>query len=393
MNNFNLNKVHDLIPFRDVCTTDHDYMIEANSLPRVGLDTEALYVLTPRMSVLFTPKLRYYRLVVENEINRHINAATKLLEVEGTEELTKFVLKETREAVCTLMNLANRQITKEDPEGETWKNITSEKPNVSSSTKSSFECVVFFHYVIAELVRCWLELQERYAYVIGKASCYDVSLFYTSVLCRNPDVEFELKRSEKYEEEAKGFKKGRPSNNSEKKPEKQHGVEYPVFSKGSGVTDDHIKALYRQLTAKGWISTQTKEVDFLRLFNGMDNDCEIIWTGQDKIGNNEATELGKSALYVLFKTMADDKLITTGNKSERVGPILELHFVDTQGRFITNISNVSSTSQVATANIGKMLKMMRLRPSSEDILRLLQEDMESKYDENDRQDLNFRKLH
>ncbi len=392
MNNFDLRKVHDLILFQDVCTTDNEYMTEASSLPRVELVREALYVLTPEMPKLFTPKLRYYRLIVENEINRHINAATELLKADGTEQLTKYVLKKTREAVATLVNEAKR-LTILDIEDNTWKNITIEKPSIPRHIKKATELAVYSHYVIAELARCWLELQDRYAYVIGEAGCYDVSLFYTSIVGRNPDKEFELKRLVKYEEEAKGFKKGRPSNNSEKKQEKQHGVEYPVFSKGSGVTDDHIKALYRLLTARGWICTQTKEVDFQRLFSGEANDCEIIWTGQDKLGNNKPTHLGISALYVLFMKMADDKQITTGNKSKRVGPILESHFVDTQGRFLTNISNVSSTSQVATAYIGQILKTMRLRPSSEDIQRLLQEDMESKYDENNRQDLNYRKPH
>lgn len=185
--------------------------------------------------------------------------------------------------------------------------------------------------------------------------------------------------------------KEKPSKDAEAKPEKQHGVEYPVFSKGSGVTKDHIKALYRFLTARGWISTQTNEADFLRLFNGEDNDCEIIWTGQDKLGNNEPTVLGISALYVLFKKMADEKLITTGRKSTRVGPILESHFVDSEGHFLTNVSNISSTSQNANTYIKKILEAMRMRPSSENIQALLQEEMESKYDENDRQDMNYRK--
>lgn len=187
--------------------------------------------------------------------------------------------------------------------------------------------------------------------------------------------------------------RGKASTDDKQKPEKQHGAEYPVFSKGMGVTDDHIKALYRLLTARGWISTQTKMVDFLRLFNGKNNDCEVIWTGQDKLGNNETTPLGVSALYVLFKSMADEKLIITGSKVERVGPILESHFVDVKGHFVTKISNISTTSQKASAYIEQILVTMRMRPDLEDIQRLLQEEMESKYDENDRQDLNYRKPH
>ena len=188
-------------------------------------------------------------------------------------------------------------------------------------------------------------------------------------------------------------KKGKDNSSSTttQKPELQHGVEYPVFSKGTGVTDDHIKALYRLLTARGWISTQTKEADFLRLFSGKSNDCEIIWTGQDKLGDNKPTTLGISALYVLFKDMFDEGLITTSSKAERVGPILERHFVDTEGHFLTNVSNVSTTSSKANVYIQLIKNTMRMRPSSEQIQRLLEEDMESKRDKNDRQDLNYRK--
>lgn len=195
--------------------------------------------------------------------------------------------------------------------------------------------------------------------------------------------------------EATGSKKsgGKPAQVRVPKSEKQHGVDYPVFSKGSGVTDYHIKALYMYLTARGWISTQTNEVDFMRLFNGEDNDCEIIWTGQDKLGNNEPTVLGVSALYVLFKKMADEKLITTGRKSTRVGPILESHFVDSEGHFLTNVSNISSTSQNANTYIKKILEAMRMRPSSENIQALLQGEMESKYDKYDHQDLSYRRPH
>ena len=208
MNSLDLKKVHELIMFRDVCTTDNAYMTEASSLPRIELETEALYVLTPKMSVLFTPKLRYYRLVVENEINRHINAATELLEADGTEELTKFVLKKTREAVATLMNEAKR-LTILNIGDKNWENIISEKPSIPRHEKAATELAVYSHYVIAELARCWMELQDRYAYVIGTEGCYDVSLFYTSFVGRNPDKEFEIRRSEKYDEEAKNFRKVR----------------------------------------------------------------------------------------------------------------------------------------------------------------------------------------
>lgn len=172
--------------------------------------------------------------------------------------------------------------------------------------------------------------------------------------------------------------------------EKQHGLDYPVFSKGSGVTDNHIIAVYRLLTGRGWISTQTSQSEFERLFSGKSNNCEIIWTGQEKYGSNEATKLGISALYVLFKSLYDVNLIISTHK---VGPILENHFVDTKGHFLTNISNVSNTSKNATDVINEIIKIMQTRLTTENIKSILQEEMDLRYDKYDRQDLNYRKHH
>lgn len=172
------------------------------------------------------------------------------------------------------------------------------------------------------------------------------------------------------------------------KVEKQHGLDYPVFSKGSGVTDDHIKAVYRYLAARGWISTRTPENEFLRLFCGKSNNCEISWTGIDKQGSNTPTRLGISALYVLFKSLRNEQLIKSDAK---VGPILESHFVDDSGLFVSNVSNVKTTSAIANDVIGYIQQCMRARPNAEDIQAWLDDQMEAKYAPNDTQDLRWHK--
>ena len=166
MNNFDLRKIHELIPFHGVCDTPHEYMAEASRLPRVELCTEALYVLTPNTSLLFTPKLHYYRLVVENEINRHINAATELLEADGSEELTKFVLKKTREAVTTLMNEAKAQLATYDWGCGAWKTITSTEPIISDSLKPIIEYVVYLHRICFQIPVCRFHILKKFLHII-----------------------------------------------------------------------------------------------------------------------------------------------------------------------------------------------------------------------------------
>lgn len=174
-----------------------------------------------------------------------------------------------------------------------------------------------------------------------------------------------------------GRKKDKPSNNSQNPPvtEKQHEVDYPVFAKGQGVTDLHINAIYNYLTSRGWISAQTQQTTFQMLFSGKSNSSEIIWTGQDKRGMNEPSPLGVSALYSLFKQMKDDGLITTDN-DKSVGPILETHFIDSTGKFLTSVSNSTKTSAVAKEVIGHLLAYMRARPKAEDVRQFLDEQMQ-----------------
>lgn len=317
MNNFDLKKVHELIRFAEICTTDNDYMIEASSLPHIELETEALYVLTPNMPILFTTKLRYYRLLIENEINRHINAATNLIETDGSEELTKYVLKITRESVTTLVNEAKQQISIYDWDGQAWKNITSDNPIISEFAKPTIEHVVFLHYLIAELARCWLELQDRYAYVIGVAGLYDVSLFYTTFLSCKPDNEFALKQSEKYEEEAKGFKKVRTD----------CCFQY--------VNDEYFAIAIQEFTNKlRFHKLIPDDMDCKKmesLFRGHSCRTKYTWLGP----NHVLTHIIKGL------TDEDNPIITTWPESTSKWDVVSCRFIDKDGNPLQNIRKES----------------------------------------------------
>lgn len=163
------------------------------------------------------------------------------------------------------------------------------------------------------------------------------------------------------------------------KSEKQHGVDYPVFAKGPRVTEDHIKAMYRILTSRSWISTQTTQAEFLRLFSGVSNSCEIIWLGQDKQGSNSPTQLGIAALYVLFKKLIEEKLISTSNKGS-LGPVLESHFVDSTNHYLTSVSNSTNASKKANEVIQFIIRTLKTQPNAEDVQKLLKEDMQEKID-------------
>ena len=326
MNDFDLRKIHELIHFRDVCTTENGYMTEASSLPRIELETEALYVLTPKMPILFTTKLRYYRLVIENEINRHINAVTELLEADGSEELTKFVLKKTRESVTTLVNEAKR-LTKLDIGDKNWKNIISENSSVTGFSKATIELSVFSHCVIAELARCWLELQDRYAYVIGEVGCYDVSLFYTSFVGHNPDKEFELSRSDKYDEEAKHFKKGRTDCCFHYDNDEYFAIAIQEFT--------------NKLHQHGLIPTELDTKSMMSLFRGRSCRTKYTWLGAPHILTHIIKGLTKD----------DNPVITTWPEGTSKWEVVSCRFVDKDGKAFPNIRQ--QNERIGTKSIVK----------------------------------------
>ena len=324
MNNFDLSKVHELIRFQDIYKNENEYMNASSNLPRIELETEPLYVIKPNMPVLFTTKLRYYRLLVENEINRHINDANNLVESCDSEELTKFVLKKTSQSVDTLVNEANRFLYRLDNPELYWKSIISDNPQITNWTKPMIEIVVFMHYVIAELTRCWLELQDRYAYVIGQTSCYDVSLFYSSKLNRFPDKEFEIIRSVKYEEEAKHFKKCRTDCCFLYDNDEYFAIAIQEFTN---------KLRYHKLIPD---DMDCKKME--SLFSGRSCRTKYKWLGDNHI------------LTHIIKGLTDGEkpIITTWPKGTSKWEVVSCRFVDKEGNALPNIRQEKARKKSVT---------------------------------------------
>ena len=196
MNSFDLRKVRELMSFQDLFRTDSSYMPEAKCLNRVELDAEPLYEIVTKTEVLFTAKLLYYRLLVANEVNRHINDATKLLDEDSTGYLAQYLLKNTFEAVQTLMHEANDRLAEVDCGDVLWQDITSTSPRIEASVRGRMEETVFIHDVFAELARCWLELQDRFENTSNGIGSYTAALLYSSCISRMPDEEFKVARTE-----------------------------------------------------------------------------------------------------------------------------------------------------------------------------------------------------
>ena len=174
-------------------------------------------------------------------------------------------------------------------------------------------------------------------------------------------------------EEKEGKK---PKKTTGQKPEKPR--ETMTFGRKSGVTGGHIVLLYQKLVKEGWI--EGNDADFKALFSGSrDEDCELVWLGK----------YGKGTLVELFKQFVQAKLIVV-SEGFTLSSILEGHFKDTDGKWLTGLDKGDSANSKALPVIQECVKLLKADPEriiygdyDED------EDARSEYDQFDQQDMHW----
>ncbi|MCQ2305825.1 MAG: hypothetical protein MJZ97_12645 [Bacteroidales bacterium] len=309
MNNFTLSSIHELISFNDVFTSDNEYMKAAGKLTSIKLQATPLYGIETNMAVMFTPKLRYYKILVENEVNRHLNEANALLEADGSGDLTAFVLKKTREAVQTLANDAQRELLFSDPDGSIWQNVSFLTPNFMGTDKAATERVVFMHHVTAELIRCWLELQDRHVHATGTAGLFDIALCYASFANSVPDNIFRQTRLDDGEPEISETEERNiaPCKVKKKVPKKAKQDANPPYTLNYYTKDrenafmtqrNRVLLVFKKFIEWKWINKDTRPEDFESFFSGKERHCNIKWTATNSI------------LTYLMKTLLEQTYIT-----------------------------------------------------------------------------------
>ncbi|WP_028902892.1 MULTISPECIES: hypothetical protein [unclassified Prevotella] len=168
---------------------------------------------------------------------------------------------------------------------------------------------------------------------------------------------------------------------AKKKPEKpQKPRETMTFYRKSGVTEGHLILLYQKLVKEEWI--EGNEADFKALFsNKRDESCVLTWKGK----------FGKGTLVEIFKQFVGAGMITVAN-GFTIPSILEGHFVDSNGKWLTGLDKGNAANDKALPIIKECVKLLKADPEQliygdyeED------EDFLSKYDPYDHQDLNIHK--
>lgn len=161
-----------------------------------------------------------------------------------------------------------------------------------------------------------------------------------------------------------------------KKPSGEKPRETMTFKRKSSVLDGHLTLLFNKLTKAGWIAGD--EANFKALFSGKpDDECQLTWMG----------EYGKGTLVELFKQMIAATLIVVPD-GFTLSAILEGHFRDTEGNWLTGLDKGNSAHAKALPFIRECVKLLKITPNGgyqED------EDFQSVYDPYDHQDLKYHK--
>ena len=173
-------------------------------------------------------------------------------------------------------------------------------------------------------------------------------------------------------------KKGIGKKDSDEKPPKPR--EMMTFKRKGSVTEPHLLLLYMALTKEQWIDGN--DADFKALFSGSrDEDCELVWLGK----------YGKGTLVELFKQFVQAKLIIVSD-GFTLSSILEGHFKDTDGKWLTGLDKGDSANSKALPVIQECVKLLKADPE-----RMIygdydeNEDARSEYDQFDQQDMHWHK--
>ena len=174
---------------------------------------------------------------------------------------------------------------------------------------------------------------------------------------------------------ASSSKKGSGKKDSDEKPPKPREV--MTLKRRSKVLDGHLTLLFQKLTKEGWIDGF--EANFKNLFSGQrDENCQLTWTGL----------YGKGTLVELFKQLIKAELIDVP-AGFTLSSILEGHFMDKQGQWLTGLDNGDPAHNKALPVIQECINLLKISPDAD--RDDLDDDFRSEYDQFDQQDMHWHK--
>lgn len=161
---------------------------------------------------------------------------------------------------------------------------------------------------------------------------------------------FQLEELKRWKNELKIAISSTKSRSKAKQVNKQKPRETMTFKSGKNVLEGHLTLLFRKLVKDGWI--EGNEADFKALFSGKrDEDCVLTWSG----------EYGKANLVKLIMELDKAGLIVVP-KGYAITPILEGHFKDNSGQWLSGLDKMNTPSTKALTVIHECIKLLKTEP-------------------------------
>ena len=228
----------------------------------IPLPQDVKYQVCIKPHLIFTSRVRYYCRLVDNAVASHLREAFGILDTDNSEHLILYLQKLTRESVTTLVHDAVRHCRSLA--------LVAEEPTDFIEHREEKEYLIILHYLIASLTRCWMEIQERYSYVVDVADRMDVTQFYASVVgwVDMPIVQVETLAKE--------------PNNGNGHP-KISTCSFYYINSDEGDRNRCLSDFRNRLIHYGLIPATTDLKQLLAVFGGRSTAAVIEWTGKKHV--------------------------------------------------------------------------------------------------------------
>ncbi len=231
--------------------------------------------------LLFTYRVRYYCRLIDNVVASHLRSTFAVCDQPAADEhLIRYQLKRTREQVSTLIHDAVRWCQQQHFQVDDLSEFQRQRDQK--------EYYVMLHYLIGALVRCWLEMQERYLYLIDPADQRDVESLYAALVGWMNDPVVTVKPLE----DKTSKKKGSPGK-----------ITTCSLFYINGDTEERNRCLtdfYRLLLKAKMIAEDTDQNDLLAVFGGTYTNATVNWIGPKHVLKSVINGLEKKSVLGFY---------------------------------------------------------------------------------------------
>ena len=322
-----LKYIHEVLcgkerPWRkDKNLPDSNYQNLLKNTPIIPASFTGQYFLEYKKYLLFTAKVKYYCRKIDNVLVDYLNGCFRIIEKDGSEELTKYMVSDIHKNIKTLINeakceLDNCPITIDVFNGE----------NVDFHTlKVENEKCIILNYVISSLIKCWFEIQNKCHYIIDETDLYDIDSFYVETTGKLPNKVFMINPL-KVEPPQKASKNKRTDcsflyNNND------------TENKNYAFTELRATLIKYEL-----IPPETDLKDLMSVFSGTQSRAQIKWLKDNHI------------LATALKRLINNlKIITTYPEITTIWQVVSCRFIDKDGNAMPNLG--SESERKSTSNI------------------------------------------